>query len=406
MQTRTRSSSWLCWRCSAAAGDDRQERIAARERRQIDFRVERAVGAQEHVHARAQAHDRQRRLGLRVEDDRIADRREAELIHRQRHQVRVGQERERIADLADAELAVLLDRERLELAIKEDFAQRLLAAAGRSSWVSPRVPYHRAAVQTTNARVSATVERKSNCCRGAFPAPRRMLCPRPRACATQSDMRGADEAGRWAGYRWRWRLSLRVQRLRAAPAAADDRVRRPARRLDARNPRRQPRTRDASGRLRRSGGRRAINDRLDDRSPFARRSAPQRGAAPLHRIARARRAAASSRRRSRSRYRVLREQFEAAAVGAAFEYGDFTPLGGIAALRAQPDGQRVPDAADFLDDRHAVSNARRRGSLSHAPARRAPTRSTRKPRARAPTPARRAPAALHHRRDARGCSKT
>src|SRR6185312_15149990 len=43
-------------RLAVSRSHDRQERIAARERWQIDFRVERAVSAQKYIHARTQTH--------------------------------------------------------------------------------------------------------------------------------------------------------------------------------------------------------------------------------------------------------------------------------------------------------------------------------------------------------------
>ena len=74
-----------------------------------------------------------------------------------------------------------------------------------------------------------------------------------------------------------------------------------------------------------AGGR--YNNRLDDRSPVAaeaRRSAAIRRYAELMALD-----SAQLRPDERLTYTVLQEQFGAAAAGAAFPYGDFTPLGGI-----------------------------------------------------------------------------
>src|SRR5690606_24019019 len=176
---------------------DRQERIAARECRQIDFRVQRAIGAQEHIHARPQAHHRQRRLRLRVENDRVANGGETKLVHSERHKVRVREERERIADLADTQLAVLFDRKRLKLVVEKDFAQRLLAALGGRHGCLREFPTQ-GAVQTTNARfpqhVSANELRWA-----AFSQARRMLCPPPRPYSgARHAARGYMKPFRWA----------------------------------------------------------------------------------------------------------------------------------------------------------------------------------------------------------------
>jgi uncharacterized protein (DUF885 family) len=93
-------------------------------------------------------------------------------------------------------------------------------------------------------------------------------------------------------------------------------------------------------------------DRLDDRSAIAfeaRRSAALRRYAELR--------ALDARRLSdadRLTYEVLRAQFANAAAGAAFDYGDFTPLGGV-----QPYVLNQLDSAfltlpSFLDERHDI----------------------------------------------------
>ncbi len=68
-------------------------------------------------------------------------------------------------------------------------------------------------------------------------------------------------------------------------------------------------------------------DRLDDRSPLAleaRRTDALRRLAELRAVDVEHLNAADN-----LTYRILREQFEAAAAGANYEYGDFTPLGGV-----------------------------------------------------------------------------
>lgn len=109
-------------------GHDRQKRIAARERRQVHFRIERAIGAKEHVHAGAKTHHRKRGFCLGIENDRIANSGQTELIHGKRHEVGFGQKRKRIGHLAYAQAPMAFLRKRLKLAIEEDLAKRLLIA--------------------------------------------------------------------------------------------------------------------------------------------------------------------------------------------------------------------------------------------------------------------------------------
>src|SRR5688500_522133 len=66
---------------------------------------------------------------------------------------------------------MLLDRKRFKLAIKQDFAQRLLAALGALGGchsVSPRVPYHGGAVQPRMRAFRNSPAQARRYC-GAFP---------------------------------------------------------------------------------------------------------------------------------------------------------------------------------------------------------------------------------------------
>ncbi len=93
-------------------------------------------------------------------------------------------------------------------------------------------------------------------------------------------------------------------------------------------------------------------DRLDDRSPIAfeaRRSAALRRYAELRALDPSRLSEADL-----LTYDVLRAQFASAAAGAAFDYGDFSPLDGV-----QPYVLNQLDSAfltlpSFLDERHAI----------------------------------------------------
>src|SRR5215475_10015566 len=68
-------------------------------------------------------------------------------------------------------------------------------------------------------------------------------------------------------------------------------------------------------------------DKLDDRSPLALET---RRTDALRRLAELRALDTTGVDQSdKLTYAVLREQFEAAADGAAFQYGDFSPLGGV-----------------------------------------------------------------------------
>jgi uncharacterized protein (DUF885 family) len=99
----------------------------------------------------------------------------------------------------------------------------------------------------------------------------------------------------------------------------------------------------------------AFNDRLDDRSPIAfeaRRSAAIRRYAELR--------ALDQDRLSESEaltYAVLESQFEAAAAGAAFSYGSFTPLTGISPYVLNQLDSAFLSLPSFMDERHPVNNA-------------------------------------------------
>lgn len=103
-----------------------------------------------------------------------------------------------------------------------------------------------------------------------------------------------------------------------------------------------------------AGGR--YDNRLDDRSALA---LTARRSAALRRYAELRALDPSGLNPEDARtYAVILAQFEAAAAGAAFEYGDFSPFGG-----ARPYVLNQLDSAFltlpvFLDERHPVRNAR------------------------------------------------
>jgi uncharacterized protein (DUF885 family) len=95
-------------------------------------------------------------------------------------------------------------------------------------------------------------------------------------------------------------------------------------------------------------------NRLDDRSPIAaeaRRSAAIRRYAELRGLDISRLSETDA-----LTYAVLREQFEAAAAGAAFDYGNFTPLGGISPYVLNQMDSAFLTLPSFLDDRHDVRN--------------------------------------------------
>lgn len=96
-------------------------------------------------------------------------------------------------------------------------------------------------------------------------------------------------------------------------------------------------------------------NRLDDRSAIAteaRRSAALRRYAELRALNTDRLSEADA-----LTYAVLREQFEAAAAGAAFDYGNFTPLGGISPYVLNQMDSAFLTLPSFLDDRHDIRNA-------------------------------------------------
>src|SRR5262249_53236552 len=94
--------------------------------------------------------------------DRIADRREPELIDRQRNEMRFREERERVSDLADAEPAMLLKRERLKLAIKKNLTECLLVPAS-GSHECLRSSLSLAGLPTTNAAIPQQSSAKRPC---------------------------------------------------------------------------------------------------------------------------------------------------------------------------------------------------------------------------------------------------
>lgn len=99
----------------------------------------------------------------------------------------------------------------------------------------------------------------------------------------------------------------------------------------------------------------AFGDRLDDRSAIAaeaRRSASIRRYAELRALDRSRLSEAEA-----LTYSVLQSQFEASAAGAVFDYGDFSPLGGIRPYVLNQLDSAFLTLPSFLDERHAVENA-------------------------------------------------
>lgn len=94
---------------------------------------------------------------------------------------------------------------------------------------------------------------------------------------------------------------------------------------------------------------------LDDRSALAvdaRRSAAIRRYAELRALDASRFGA-----RDALTYAVLRDQFGHAAGGAVFDYGDFTPLGGVHPYVLNQLDSAFLTLPSFLDERHAVANA-------------------------------------------------
>ncbi len=102
-----------------------------------------------------------------------------------------------------------------------------------------------------------------------------------------------------------------------------------------------------------AGGR--YKDRLDDRSQLAmvaRRSAAVRRYAELRSLATGDLSAAEQLTLS-----ILRDQFEAAAGAAAFEYGDFSPIGGAYPYVLNQMDSAFLTLPVFLDERHEVQTA-------------------------------------------------
>lgn len=95
--------------------------------------------------------------------------------------------------------------------------------------------------------------------------------------------------------------------------------------------------------------------RLDDRSPVAaeaRRSAAVRRYAELRALDRS-----GFDDTSQLTYAILDTQFANAAAGAAFTYGDFTPLGGIRPYVLNQMDSAFLTLPSFLDERHDIANA-------------------------------------------------
>ncbi|MBY0566255.1 MAG: DUF885 domain-containing protein [Hyphomonadaceae bacterium] len=99
----------------------------------------------------------------------------------------------------------------------------------------------------------------------------------------------------------------------------------------------------------------AFDNRLDDRSAIAaeaRRSASIRRYAELRALDQSRLSEAEA-----LTYSVLESQFEASAAAATFDYGDFSPLGGIRPYVLNQLDSAFLTLPSFLDERHAVENA-------------------------------------------------
>ncbi|MGE0529745.1 MAG: DUF885 family protein [Hyphomonadaceae bacterium] len=99
----------------------------------------------------------------------------------------------------------------------------------------------------------------------------------------------------------------------------------------------------------------AYSDRLDDRSIVAleaRRSAAIRRYAELRSLN-----VSALSPEDRLTYNVLRDQFANAAGGAAFDYGDFSPLGGVRPYVINQMDSAFITLPSFMDDRHDVTDA-------------------------------------------------
>ena len=95
--------------------------------------------------------------------------------------------------------------------------------------------------------------------------------------------------------------------------------------------------------------------RLDDRSPVA---AEARRSAAIRRYAELLALNVESLSPAEAQtYAVLREQFEATADGASFDYGVFTPLGGLSPYVLNQMDSAFLTLPSFLDDRHDVRSA-------------------------------------------------
>lgn len=99
----------------------------------------------------------------------------------------------------------------------------------------------------------------------------------------------------------------------------------------------------------------AYSDRLDDRSIVAleaRRSAAIRRYAELRSLN-----VSALSPEDRLTYNVLRDQFANAADGATFDYGDFSPLGGVRPYVLNQMDSAFITLPSFMDDRHDVTDA-------------------------------------------------
>src|SRR5690606_20486302 len=97
------------------------------------------------------------------------------------------------------------------------------------------------------------------------------------------------------------------------------------------------------------------SDRLDDRSGVAleaRRSAAVRRYAELRSLN-----VSALSPEDRLTYNVLRDQFANVAAGAAFNYGDFSPLGGVRPYVLNQMDSAFLTLPVFLDERHDIADA-------------------------------------------------
>src|SRR5690606_8834006 len=206
--------------------------------------------------------------------------------------------------------------------------------------------------QTTNARfpqhVSANELRWA-----AFSQSRRMLCP------PLAPYRGASWVrGKMKPFRWAFAVALGLTHA-ASPCgprqsqpmtAFEGKLADWAREILADS----PETASQTGVEENTAGG-AYSDRLDDRSGVAleaRRSAAVRRYAELRSLN-----VSALSPEDRLTYNVLRDQFANAAGGAAFDYGDFSPLGGVRPYVLNQMDSAFLTLPSFMDDRHDVTDA-------------------------------------------------